>query len=361
MPRYDRLCGMANGSGEPARSLRVMQSFGAPRPTSNPYVHMLDAALARTPGVEHLRFDRRSVLLGRIDVLQLHWPETLFGTATGVKRLARRAFAVALGARLALGRIAVVRTVHNVELPQDVSRWERRYLEWIERRTDYRIVLNELTALPDDMPRSIIPHGHYRDWFADVEPVDREPNTLGFVGLVRRYKGVESLMDAFTATAASAPELRLRVSGNPSSPELAAETRRRGEADPRIELDLRYLSESAFAQAVMGASGIVLPYRFMHNSGTVLAVLSLGRPVLVPRTEVNVALAAEVGPGWITFFDDELTADDLLAFAEHVSAEPVGSPNLDARGWDDAGEAHREVFRRAVAARGERRRRRSTR
>jgi glycosyltransferase involved in cell wall biosynthesis len=338
-----------------------MQSFGAPRPTSNPYIHMLDAALARTPGVEHVRFDRRRALLGRIDVLQLHWPETLFGTATGAKRLARRAFAAALAARLALGRVAVVRTVHNVELPQDVSPWERRYLEWIERRTDYRIVLNDLTELPDGTPSSVIPHGHYRDWFADVEPVEPAPRTLGFVGLVRRYKGVESLIEAFSATAESAPDLRLRVAGNPSSPELAAEIRRRAEADPRIELDLRYLTEPDFARAVMGSSGIVLPYRFMHNSGTVLAALSLGRRVLVPRTEVNEALAAEVGPGWITFFDGDLTADDLLAFAEHVGVAPVAPPNLDARGWDDAGEAHREAFRRAVDARGARRSRRGSR
>ncbi|MDA4891524.1 MULTISPECIES: glycosyltransferase [unclassified Microbacterium] len=334
-----------------------MQSFGAPRPTSNPYIHMLDAALARTPGVEHLRFDRRRALLGRIDVLQFHWPETLFGTATGVKRLARRAYAAALGARLALGRVAVVRTVHNVELPQDVSGWERRYLEWIERRTDHRIVLNEQTALPDDLPRTLIPHGHYRDWFADVAPVEPAPRTLGFVGLVRRYKGVETLIDAFSATAEEAPDLRLSVAGNPSSPELAAEVRRRAEADPRIALDLRYLTEPDFARAVMGSAGIVLPYRFMHNSGTVLAALSLGRPVLVPRTEVNLALSAEVGPGWITVFDDELTADDLLAFADRVRTPPAEAPDLGARGWEEAGAAHREAFRRAVRARGVRGRR----
>ncbi|WP_232304680.1 glycosyltransferase [Microbacterium sp. XT11] len=312
---------------------------------------MLDAALAATPGVEHLRFDRKKALFGRLDAIQFHWPETLFGAATGVKGLARRAYAMALRARLSLGRVAVVRTVHNVELPKDVSAWQRRYLEWIERRTDHRILLNDLTELPAGAGSTLIPHGHYRDWFADVEKTDAVPGTLGFVGLVRRYKGVEDLIRVFRETADEAPELRLRIAGNPTSAEIADEVRAGAAADGRIELDLRYLSEPDFARAVMRSAGIVLPYRFMHNSGTVLATLSLNRPVLVPRTAVNEALSAEVGEGWITMFDGDLSASDLLAFAEAIRTLPAGEPDLSARDWDRAGVAHREAFSRAIAHR----------
>ncbi|CAH0229636.1 GDP-mannose:glycolipid 4-beta-D-mannosyltransferase [Microbacterium foliorum] len=328
-----------------------MQSFGAPRPTSNPYVHMLDDALAATPGVEHVRFDRRQALFGRLDAIQFHWPETLFGAGTGAKALARRAFAVALRARISLGRVAIIRTVHNVELPNDVAPWQRRYLEWVERRTDHRIVLNDLTELPEGAESTLIPHGHYREWFADVEKTDAAPGTLGFVGLVRRYKGVEDLIRVFRDTADVAPDLRLHIAGNPTSAGIADEVRESAKADGRIELDLRYLSEPDFARAVMGSSGIVLPYRFMHNSGTVLAALSLNRPVLVPRTAVNDALSAEVGRGWITMFDDELADSDLLAFAEAIRTLPEGEPDLSARDWDRAGVAHRDAFRRAIAHR----------
>lgn len=342
---------MGKNSGGSARPIKVMQSFGAPRVTSNPYVHMLDEALSSTPGVEHLRFDRRRALFGRLDAIQFHWPETLFGAGTGAKGLARRAFATALRVRLSLGDVAVIRTVHNVELPKDVSPWQRRYLEWVERRTDHRIILNDLTALPPGSGSTLIPHGHYRDWFADVEKTDAAPDTLGFVGLVRRYKGVEDLIRVFRETADAAPELRLRIAGNPTSSGLADEIRADAAADRRIDLDLRYLSEPDFARAVMNSSGIVLPYRFMHNSGTVLAALSLDRPVLVPRTAVNEQLSAEVGAGWITMFDGELSASDLLSFADALRTPPAGSPDLSARDWDRAGAAHREAFERAVAHR----------
>lgn len=333
------------------RPIRVMQSFGAPRPTSNPYVHMLDAALAEAPGVEHIRFDRRRALLGRYDVLHFHWPETMLGGSTALRRTARRAFAIALAGRLALGRIAVVRTAHNIALPSDVSPWERRYLAWIERRVDHRIVLNEHTAVPEGTTATLIKHGHYRDWFAPLPALEASPATIAFVGLVRRYKGVETLLDAFASTSASAPQLRLRIAGNPTGAAIEQEVRMRAEADRRVSLDLRYLSEADFANTVMQSIGVVLPYRAMHNSGSVLAALSLERPVLVPRNDVAEALAAEVGPGWVHWFEGELTGDALERFARAASDPPATAPDLSERAWDRAGIAHRDAFRIAVARR----------
>ncbi len=347
---------MGKERGDSSHALRVMQSFGTPRPTSNPYIHMLDDALAHTPGLVHLRFDRKRALFGRYDVIQFHWPETLFGSSKGVKGMVRKGFALALAARLALGRVAVVRTAHNVELPQDASPFERRYLEWIERRTDHRIVLNALTETDDPPAVTVIPHGHYRDWFAQAPAASPTPHTLGFVGLIRRYKGVEGLIDAFRQTAAAHPELRLCIAGNPTSAGLRAEIEEDAAADSRIDLRFGYLSEDDFAVAVREASGIVLPYRFMHNSGTVLAALSLDRPVLVPRNAVNEALSEEVGKGWITLFDGDLTAADLTAFAERIASPPATLPDLSARGWADAGVAHLAAFRQAVAHRRDRHR-----
>lgn len=70
----------------------------------------------------------------------------------------------------------------------------------------------------------------------------------------------------------------------------------------------RYVDDPTLAREVSSAELVVLPYRDMHNSGTLLLALSLARPVLVPRTPNNVAVAAEVGPGWIFMYDGELDA-----------------------------------------------------
>lgn len=328
------------------RPIRVMQSFRRPRPTSNPYIHMLDTALGETEGMVHLRFDRQGAIFGRYDAIHFHWPETLLGGSTPMKALARRAYALALRIRLTLTPVAVVRTVHNVTLPSDVTPWERRFLRWVERRTDHRIVLNEQTTRRG--PTTLILHGHYRDWFASVPRVPATDATLGFVGLVRRYKGVEDLVEAFADTREHAPQLRLLIAGSPTSTEIERAVREGAARDPRIRLDLRYLSENDFAHAVMESAGVVLPYRFMHNSGTALAALSLERPVLVPRNPVTEALSLEVGPGWVTCFDGELSTEALEGFASAISQPPTAPPDLSAREWRDAGRAHRDAYLQAV-------------
>lgn len=332
------------------RPLRVMQSFKEPRVTTNPYIVQLDRALGARDDLVHLRLSRPRALLGRIDVLHLHWPETLIAGSAPWKRFLRRCYLRVLLAKARIAGTAIVRTTHNVEIPGDSTPAERRLLERIEQRADLRILLTPQTPLQWESPTRVIPHGHYVDWFAEVPRVDATPDLFGFVGLVRRYKGVEGLVEAFRRTAGEAPRMRLRISGNPTSASLAREIRELAQADPRIELDLRFLSERDFATAVMSASGIVLPYRFMHNSGSVLAALSLARPVLVPRTAVNEALAEEVGPGWVHMFDSDLTPGDLLAFREVVSAGVAGTPDLSGRDWSHTGEDHVRAYREAVAA-----------
>jgi beta-1,4-mannosyltransferase len=327
-----------------------MQSFRRPRPTTNPYIVQLDRALDACHEIEHLQFSWRRALTTRLDVLHLHWPETLIGGSAAWKRLVRRMLLRALLVKCRLSGTAIVRTAHNVEIPGDASSAERRLLRRIEERADFRILLNPDTVRPWHSASAVIPHGHYADWFAAVPRVDPDPDELGFVGLVRRYKGVEQLIDAFGQTAETAPLLRLRISGNPTSESLGAEVRARAAQDPRVTLDLRYLSEPDFATAVMHSSGIVLPYRFMHNSGSVLAALSLNRPVLVPRNNVNEALAHEVGPGWVHMFDGELGAADLVAFSR-AAAGVHGAPDLSARGWERTGAEHVAAYRAAIAER----------
>ena len=92
----------------------------------------------------------------------------------------------------------------------------------------------------------------------------------------------------------------------------------------------------------------MLAYRFMHNSGSVLAALSMARPVLVPRNEANEALAREVGAAWVLMYDGDLDAPTVVE-AWRAASTLTGSPDLSRRDWADAGRAHRDAFREGVA------------
>src|SRR6187431_2914331 len=115
--------------------MRVMQTFGRPRDTTNPYIVMLATALAEEPTVEHVPFSWRTALLGRYDVLHVHWPDALLAARHRWTRAGKRVAFACLVARLRFGRIAVARTVHNVTPPSG-GPVDRALIRALERRTD---------------------------------------------------------------------------------------------------------------------------------------------------------------------------------------------------------------------------------
>jgi beta-1,4-mannosyltransferase len=333
--------------------LVVLQSFPAPRPTSvNPYTKLLSEHVGAVDGVSVRYFSWRTALAGRYDVFHAHWPEILVDGHSPLKKLVRQAFTLALLARLRLTRTPIVRTVHNVGLPSGISRRERALLRLFERQTTLRIRLNPETPVAE--PSALIPHGHYRDWFAGFPrsaPVDGQ---LGYAGRIRRYKGVETLIEAFRGTVD--PGLSLRVGGYPSTAELADAVTELAAGDGRIRLELGFISDAALVDLVTSSEVVVLPYQFMHNSAAALTALSLDRPVLVPANEVNARLAAEVGDGWVHSFEGTLSAEAIGAALAEIRRAPADAPpRLDAREWPAAASAHVAAYRVAVAALGGRR------
>jgi len=101
---------------------------------------------------------------------------------------------------------------------------------------------------------------------------------------------------------------------------------------------------------VTASQVIALAHREMFNSGTVLAALSLDRPVLLPRNTLTEELAAEVGADWVLLYDEPLTGADLIAALAALDARPIdgAGPDLTARDWDRAGAAHLAAYRAAL-------------
>ena len=113
---------------------------------------------------------------------------------------------------------------------------------------------------------------------------------------------------------------------------------------------LEFVDDDVLVREISAASLVVLPYAEMHNSGAALVALSLDRPIVVPRTPSNTALADEVGHAWVRQYDGELTEDVLMSALS--AADAVGSderPKLEGRDWDSIGRQHRDVYQDAIA------------
>ncbi len=326
------------------RPLVVLESFADPLPTTNPYIVMLLRALRSTDGLTALTFSWRRALTARYDVFHAHWPELLVTNGSGPKRLARQLLFLALMLRFSIQKIPVVQTQHNLHPHTSVGRLPRALLRMLDRRTPLLISINQL---PPHDPRPVrhILHGDYREWYGPHRLPDPEQGQLAFFGLIRPYKGVDSLLRAFAGTG---PHLRLAVRGKPDDAGLTQELHDAAARDPRISLGLHYLSDEELVDHVGRSILVVLPYKQGLNSGGALAALSLSRPVLMPATEPNRVLADEVGADWVRLYEGELTAALLETEAERALAL-TGRPNLAARRWELAGAEHLAAFREALA------------
>jgi beta-1,4-mannosyltransferase len=336
----------ASAVGEQSeRRFVVLQSTGRPDDTTNPYLVQLLRALPDTVEVKY--FSVRDALLSRYDLFHVHWPEYLIRHPTALGTLAKKFCLFLLLLRLWITRVPIVRTLHNARPHEQGGPIERLLLDWLDRLTTRRIRIND--AAPDADPATdTILHGHYRDWFAARTVPASVPGRLLYFGLIRPYKGVETLIEAFRGMPDGSATLR--IVGNPATPDMRQTVEEACQADPRISARLEYVGDDVLAREIGEAQWIVLPYRQMQNSGALLLALSLSRPVLVPRTDANVAIAEEVGTAWVRMFDGGLDAEAL----SDVLGSPLESdavvPDLSRRDWPALGERHYRTYLSALRA-----------
>lgn len=335
--------------GRPVQPLRVLESFRAPRATTNPYLVLL---LRSLPDDIRVRtFSWSAAFWSRYDVLHVHWPEVVVERRNSLRALLATALFALVLVRCRLLGTAVVRTAHNVQPHERKGATTRLVLRFCDRSTRWWIRLNDWTPTPPDAPVTTIPLGHYRDWFADVDgrSAPSVPGRLLYFGLIRPYKGVEALLAAFRRTEA---DLSLRVVGRPNTPELAARIEAAARGDARIQLFLDHVPDDVLAAEVLESELVVLPYRDMHNSSAALLALSLDRPVLVTDNDVTRALAAELGESFVLRFHGELDATALVEALDEVRRTDRAGPDLRRRDWGPIGEQHAQVFRAAAGRRG---------
>jgi beta-1,4-mannosyltransferase len=330
-------------------SVRVLQSFQQPRSTTNPYIVMLQRALDDTPGLTSMPFRWATALVGRYDVIHLHWPDTLFEARDPVRRAGKLLVCALWTIRIRAGRIPVVRTVHNLDRPGHGRGLRRALVRSLERRSSVWILLNDTTPVPADVASVVIPHGHYREWYRAYEHASATPGRLAYFGFIRPYKGVERLITAFPTFSREHRDASLAIAGSPATDALAEELTALIDGHPGVTFRPEFLDDAGLVRHVTSAELVVLPYRNLHNSGSALAALSLDRPVLAPRNAATEALAAEVGPVWVSLFDGELTAADLSS-ALLAARTATGRPDLSARDWSGAGTAHLHAYRLATGS-----------
>lgn len=329
----------------------MLQSVPQPHSQTNPFIVQLADALPAGE-VTVSWFTWRTALLTSYDVVHAHWPELAMRGTGRLRATAQRVMFALWVLRLMITRTPVVRTLHNTSPHDAGTRLETLLVRWFDARTVTWIRLNDLTDAPSGGRVVTIPHGHYIDWLAAYRAPAPVPGRILFFGHIRPYKGFEELLASFGEFRDAAATLH--IVGSPQNEAVRARISEAAAADPRISATLGYAEDRVLVHEIGEAQLVVLPYRQLLNSGSMLLALSAARPVLVPSGAVARALREEVGASWVLSFDPPLSAADLrdALTASASTGRAADVPDLSGRDWPALGAALYEEYRYAATIRG---------
>lgn len=165
-------------------------------------------------------------------------------------------------------------------------------------------VASDLKNLYPDMPTKVIPHPLY-DHFGESVPkvqalkdlgLDPSKKTLLFFGLIREYKGLDILLEAFKGLP---DDYQLIIAGEPygSFEKYSELIREIPDADKRISLTTSYIKDSDVKKYFSGADLCVLPYRSATQSGISAISFHFEVPMAVTDTGGLKQTIADCGCG----------------------------------------------------------------
>ncbi|NYI76318.1 glycosyltransferase [Nocardioides panzhihuensis] len=277
-----------------------------PHYASNPYLTMLTVAPRAAgwdvvDGIRTLhRLELRAGHLASGDVLHVHWTSPVTSGCQNADEAwakAARFEDVLTGVRSR--GVDVIWTVHNsIAHEADYMDVELAVAKMLARHATRIIRLNPATieetaayyALP---PEKVVelPHssylGVYPDGGDDVASRERigVPQgvpTVGFIGQIRAYKGLDVLCRAVKIAARTVPDLTFVVAGKV----VPAEDHQTVEAmlsSPNVVKRLEFVETADYSDWLRSSDVVALPYRRILNSGSLLAAGTFGRTALIPE------------------------------------------------------------------------------
>jgi glycosyltransferase involved in cell wall biosynthesis len=316
----------------------------------------------RQAGADTFDFDPTTGVAGSdLDILHIHWPEQVFWAGGGRLKVLSRLFKTLWTLRmLKKAGVKIVWMVHNIA-PHDLSKKQLPlwllFRQFLYRMTDGFMTLSPATidAVRGELAGLKSKPAEYSWHPSFARSVESRPRpqiraqlgfsnsnrVLGILGLLRPYKGIETLIEVFQTL--PDPDTRLLIVGMPIDAAYGDSLSRSVKSDRRIVLLPEHMSDTVFAEYLSASDLIVLPFQKILHSGSIIHALSEHRPVLTLKTPFSTSLRDVVGEDWITTYDGSLQASHLACIKF-----PDQAPKLDAFSTVEAGKRAVEFYKRLL-------------
>ena len=269
---------------------------------------------------------------------------------------------------LKLFGVGLVWTVHNkhnherhhVRLDRAVSTVLAIFVDLITVEcTTAKDIVVDLFRVSDPSKIYVVPEGNYVSAYPNE--VDRESarkrieidpkhHLFVFFGQIRPYKGVPDLIDAFEGLDYS--DARLLIVGNPAIEGIEAELRRKIDNVDDVSAVFKFIPNGQVQLYMNAADVVVLPYRDILTSGSVLLAMSFGRAVVAPESGCIPSLIDDES-GFLYRQDDPNGLENALrdAYKAGDQVQVMGERNYRLATqlhWEEIGERTVAIYDRSL-------------
>lgn len=212
--------------------------------------------------------------------------------------------------------------------------------------------ISRLYRVRDDSKIAVIPDGNYIDAYPNEVGQDeaREQLDIGdefvylYFGLIRPYKGVEQLIEAFQSI--EEEDVALWIVGDPKTDTIRERISSQAVEDDRIHTRLEYVPDEDIQYYMNAANVLVFPYQDILNSGSVYLGLSFGKPIIAPRIGcIPETVSSENDLLYDLASDDGLL--NMLRYAKEPNLADIGSTNrekAETLAWDNSAEQYSQLY-----------------
>ena len=197
-------------------------------------------------------------------------------------------------------------------------------------------VLNDFQSFHIAKPAIFNPHPMYENFWEQVDPVqakkklglDVEKNYVLFFGFIRKYKGLDTLLKAFSDQRLKEKNLQLIIAGEYyDSPQAYEQLIDDLELRNHVILANHYIEDSDVSLYFSAADLVAQTYKTATQSGVTQIAYYYNRPMLVTDVGGLSELVPHQKVGYVTSQDTQEISDCIFDFYEHKRA-PEFSKNI---------------------------------
>lgn len=297
------------------------------------------------------------------DILHIHWTRSFMIADSKIMTIIKSICFICELLILKLFRIKIIWTVHNiVDHEGDFRPIESLFTKFFAKLCDRLIVhCHSVKSLIQDtygkdLHIAVVPHGNYMDLKNTITlqdarkklNIDMDDTVFLYFGRIRLYKGLPELIETFKKL--NSQKVKMLIVGKSFNDQITVDIKNLCKDDIRIKNILEFIPNDDIQIYTNAANVVVLPFRDILTSGSIILSMSFGKPIVAPKIGCIKDTLDDKG-SFLYTENNLMDAMQRVLNTDRKTLQDMGKHNFglaEEFGWDKIAERTHDVYRGCV-------------